>query len=125
MSSCLTAQDKLDIKGLEMRYLHHLCGAMVDLAYTKVRSCDAVDLVVSIISSPVYIFIRADEKIPFGEALRDVCRHRFLAISDDPEKFLGSCMYVCRHVCFIGDKLECMGRTHCETVATEHCAADQ
>ena len=42
--------------------MHHLCGATVDLAYTKVRSRDAVDLGVCTISSLVYIFIRADER---------------------------------------------------------------
>ena len=77
--------DKLVIKSLEMQHLHNLCGSMVDLAYTKVRSRDAVDLGICIISSPAYVFIKAEEKgrfgmyVPIASLLSETTRRNFYA----------------------------------------------
>ena len=78
--------DKLVIKSLEMQHLHNLCGSMVDGLYQGqiVRRC-----------WPWYLhYIVASVCLHQGGgegAIRDVCPHRFLAVRDDPEKFLCSC----------------------------------
>jgi len=55
--------DKIVIKRLDVCDLKHLCGSIVDLAYANVRSRDAIDLGVCIISSPIYVFINREEKL--------------------------------------------------------------
>ena len=80
--------DKIVIKRLDVCDLKHLCGSIVDLAYANVRSRDAIDLGVCIISSPIYVFINREEKLRFFQAIQKECPDRFLAMSEDADIFL-------------------------------------
>ena len=64
---------------------------MVDLAYAKCRSRDAIDLGLCVISSPLFVFISEEKKDAFSHALSDICPDCFLPVSVDADKFLATC----------------------------------